>query len=542
MHSGAEAMVRSLELEGVRTVFGYPGAAVCPFLDALASSRINCILVRHEQNAGHAASGYARVSRSPGVCFATSGPGATNLITALATAYMDSIPLVAVTGQVRCDLIGRDVFQEADITGAAEPFCKYSYLVENVQDIPRVFKEAFYIASSGRPGPVLIDMPIDMQLAQLEFDYPTRVDIRGYKPSFKGHALQIKKVAKAVAAAKRPVICAGGGIFFSGAQRELLAFAEKCSIPVVTTMMGIGALPTDHPLNLGMLGTHGVYAANRAIREADLVIIVGARVGDRAMAAPDQIAARATVIHIDIDPAEIGKNLETEIPVVGDAGQILRELCEITPEPAEKSEWAEQCARDKEQNRLLPEPRPGFVEPRRFISELSSRLSDDAVFVSDVGQNQIWSANFYKAKNGRFLTTGGMGTMGYALPAAEGVAAANPSGTVVACCGDGGFQMSMMELATIVQQGFDVKIVVMRNDRLGMVRELQEKLYGGRCVATTLKDPDFIKLAGAYGIPGARIDSNAEAGDAIAAMLSTAGPYLLECAVSPDEESLVPAE
>ncbi len=322
-------MVKALEIEGVNTVFGYPGAAICPFVDALDSSSIKYILVRHEQSAGHAASGYARVTSKPGVCFATSGPGATNLITALATAYMDSVPLIAITGQVRTDLIGRDVFQEADITGAAEPFIKYSYLVEDAADIPRVFKEAFYIASSGRPGPVLIDMPMDIQTGELEFDYPTKVDIKGYKPSFKGHALQIKKVAGAVTLAQKPVICAGGGLFHSGAQTELRDFAEKCRLPVVTTMMGIGALPTAHPLNLGMLGTHGVFAANRAIHEADLLIIIGARVGDRAMATPNQIAARAKVIHIDIDPAEIGKNMEAEIPVVGDAKQILRELAEI---------------------------------------------------------------------------------------------------------------------------------------------------------------------------------------------------------------------
>ena len=537
MLTGAQAMIRALEAEGVKTVFGYPGAAICPFLDALDASPISYVLVRHEQSAGHAASGYARATGRPGVCFATSGPGATNLITALATAYMDSIPIVAITGQVRSDLIGRDVFQEADITGAAEPFCKYTYLVENAADIPRVFKEAFYIASSGRPGPVLIDMPIDLQLAEIDFIYPSKVDIRGYKPSFKGHALQIKKAAKALAGAKRPVVCAGGGIFFSGAGGALRAFAEKCGLPVVTTMMGIGALPTGHPLALGMLGTHGVYAANRAIHEADLLFVIGARVGDRAMAAPNQIASRATVIHIDIDPAEIGKNLEVEIPVVGDAKQILEELTLIA-EPCKTAEWLEECRSFKEKNRPIPAWRAGYIEPRGFIRTVSQKLRNDAIFVSDVGQNQIWSANYFSVRDGRFLTTGGLGTMGYAIPAAMGAAVARPGLQVIACCGDGAFQMSQMELATIMQYDLPVKIIVMRNDRLGMVRELQTSLYGGRYVATTLKDPDFIKLASAYDIPAARVCDNAQIGDAIDAMLASAGAYLLECAVSPDEDSL----
>lgn len=536
MLSGAQAMVKALEAEGVKTVFGYPGAAICPFLDALDASAVSYVLVRHEQSAGHSASGYARVSSKPGVCFATSGPGATNLITALATAYMDSVPLIAITGQVRTDLIGRDVFQEADITGAAEPFCKYSYLVENTADIPRVFKEAFYIASSGRPGPVLIDMPIDVQQGEIEFTYPTKVDIKGYKPSFKGHALQIKKVAQAVSQAKKPVICAGGGLFFSEAQNELREFSEKCNIPVVTTMMGIGALPSKHPLNLGMLGTHGVRSANRAIHEADLLLIVGARVGDRAMAAPDQIAARATVIHIDIDPAEIGKNLEAEIPVVGDAKQILSELTEIVT-PGDSAEWAAYCKDLKSKNAAPGNSADGFIEPRAFISALSKKMRDDAVFVSDVGQNQIWSANYCDIREGRFLTTGGMGTMGYAIPAAQGVAAARPDLQVVACCGDGAFQMSFMELATIVQYHLPVKIIVMRNSSLGMVRELQKHLYGGRYVATTLKDPDFIALAAAFGIPGRRVVPGEEE-QAIDEMLRHSGAYLLECAVSPDESSL----
>jgi acetolactate synthase-1/2/3 large subunit len=538
MLSGAQAIVRSLEAEGVTTVFGYPGAAICPFLDELEGSTVGYILVRHEQSAGHAANGYARMTGRPGVCFATSGPGATNLITSLATAYMDSIPLIAITGQVSSDLIGRDVFQEADITGAAEPFCKHSYLVKDASSLPRIFKEAFYIASSGRPGPVLIDIPVDIQQAKLEFTYPETVDIRGYKPSFKGHALQIKRVVQSIAKAKNPVICAGGGIFAAGASVQLAALVEKCNIPVVTTMMGIGALPTAHHLNLGMLGTHGVTSANRAIHEADLLIIVGGRVGDRAMAAPGQIAARTKVVHIDIDPAEIGKNMETELPIVGDAKQILGELAEQAI-PGETGEWVEYLTQLRDAVRPKPLVRPGFLEPRAFIRALSDKMQDDAVLVTDVGQNQIWAANHYEVRRGRFLTSGGMGTMGYSIPAALGAACAQRGRQIVVVCGDGAFQMSMMELATIMQYGLDVKIVIMRNDRLGMVYELQTKLYKCRYVATTLVgSPDFIALGHAYGIAGAHLNDNSLAEETIEKMLSHKGPYLLECSVSPDEGSM----
>jgi acetolactate synthase-1/2/3 large subunit len=536
--TGAQAMVKALEAEGVRIIYGYPGAAICPFIDAIEDSSITYMLVRHEQSAGHAANGCARITGRPGVCFATSGPGATNLITALATAYMDSIPVIAITGQVRSDLIGRDVFQEADITGATEPFTKHSFLLKNAKDLPRVLKEAFFIASSGRPGPVLIDVPVDVQQSMIEFEYPKSVDIRGYKPNFKGHALQINRVAESVSKAKKPVICAGGGIFAAGACKELTAFAKKCFIPVVTTMMGIGALPTDHPLNFGMLGSFGVAAANRAIHEADLLIIVGGRVGDRAVAAPGQIAARTKVVHIDIDPAEIGKNMEAEIPIVGDAKQILHELAEIST-PCDSSEWVDYLKNIKSSYHKPVELRPGFIEPRAFIDDLSARMKDNAVLVSDVGQSQIWCANHYKVCSGRFLTSGGMGTMGYSIPAAVGVATANPTLEVVAVCGDGAFQMSMMELATIMHYGVKLKIIIMRNDSLGMVREIQKSMYHCRYVATTLKgSPDFIALAAAYGIAGAKINDNSQALEAIDKMLSHDGPYLLECAISPDEASM----
>jgi acetolactate synthase-1/2/3 large subunit len=336
--TGAQAMVKILEIEKVSHMFGYPGAAICPFYDALVDSEIKHILTRHEQGAVHAASGYARATGKTGVCVATSGPGATNLITGIATAYMDSIPIVTITGQVPTSQIGKDVFQEADITGATAPFCKHNYLVKDVEELPKIMKEAFYIASTGRPGPVLIDVPVDVQNTRFDFEYPQNVDIKGYKPTYKGHPLQIRKIADAVRESKSPVICAGGGVINSGASNELLELVDKCRIPVVTTLMGIGSIPAKHELNLGMLGSHGNYVANYAIHNSDLVIIMGARVGDRAMAAASKIAKKAKIIHIDIDPAEIGKNIDVVIPVVGDVKTILQDLLQII-EKGNVEEW-----------------------------------------------------------------------------------------------------------------------------------------------------------------------------------------------------------
>lgn len=537
--NGAEAMVECLNKEGVSVVFGYPGAAICPFYDALSVSPIRHILVRQEQNAGHAASGYARISGKPGVCVVTSGPGATNVITAVASAYMDSIPIVIITGQVSSELLGRDVFQEADITGATEPFTKHSYLVKNVEDIPRVFREAFHIASTGRPGPVLIDMPVDIQQKQISrFEYPDSVDIVGYKPSTRGHAVQVKRALTAVGKSKRPVICAGGGVFPSRSQKILRRFAEKTQIPVVTTMMGIGALPSDSPLNLGMLGSHGTKAANAIVREADLLILCGARVGDRAMSKPGQIAEHATIIHIDIDPAEIGKNMPAHIPIVGDLKNILTRFEEETDYTADP-EWTKRARELKSLPVAEASPAPGCIDPKRFMERLSAAAPDDTVLVADVGQNQIWSANHFAIRSGRFLTSGGMGTMGYSVSAAYGAKLANPSKTVVAVCGDGSFQMQLMELATICQHQVDVKIIVMSNNRLGMVRELQKNLYDNNLFGVNLDgSPDFIKLAEAYGIPAERISRMEEADEAIHRLLSSKGVFLLECAVSPEESSL----
>ncbi len=536
----AQAMIKCLELEGVKDLFGYPGAAICPFYDALARSNIRHILVRQEQNAAHAASGYARATGKPAVCVATSGPGATNLITGIATAYADSIPMVAITGQVVSDLLGRDVFQEADITGAVEPFIKHSYLIKNASDIPRVFKEAFYIAGTGRPGPVLIDVPMDIQNEEIEFSYPETVSIRGYKPSVKGHPLQIKRVVSAVKEAKKPVICAGGGLFATDAREELARLAERCHIPVITTMMGIGAIPSAHPLHYGMLGTHGRRVANTAVNESDLLILIGARVGDRAVTTPGVLQKRTKIIHIDIDPAEIGKNMDAQIPLVGDAKIILRQILDAVGEDCDPhSEWlaALDALRDKEP--VQSEREDGGINPKLFLKKLSAAADEDCIVVADVGQNQIWTANYFQVKKGRLLTTGGMGTMGYSVGAAEGVKTAKPDTQVIAVCGDGSFQMQMMELGTICQNRIPVKIIVMKNNRLGMVRELQKNLYKGNYSGVDLDgSPDFVKLAEAYGIASKRISRAQEEPDAIQELLACEGPFLLECVVSPEETTL----
>ena len=540
MMTGAIAMVKCLEMEGTEVAFGYPGAAICPFYDALASSPIHHVLVRTEQNAAHAASGYARIAGRPGVCIATSGPGATNLLTGIASAYMDSIPLVIITGQVRSDLLGRDVFQEADITGAAEPFTKHSYIIKKAADIPRIFKEAFHIASTGRPGPVLIDVPIDMQQHNLpDFSYDEPADIIGYKPRVQGNGLQIKKAGEALAACKRPVLCAGGGVFSARAQEELRRFIEKYRMPTITTMMGIGALPSAHPLYLGMLGSHGCAPANKAIRDADLVIMAGARVGDRAVAAPGQVATRAKIIHIDIDPAEIGKNMPAHIPIVGDLQHVLAELADRVDSVA-PAEWVQTVTERKQRYAAKPiPPVEGYVEPKTFMRALSRRMADDAVLCADVGQNQIWSANNYEIREGRFLTSGGMGTMGYSIPCAVGAKAAAPERQVCAVCGDGSFQMSMMELGTICQEGLGVKIVIMRNTRLGMVRELQDNHYKGIHSAVYLDgSPDFAGIASAYGISARHVSSNEEAEAALDELLADDRPYLLVCEIKPDYPSL----
>lgn len=531
---GADAVVKCLELEGVDTLFGYPGVAICPFFNSILSTNIQSILVRSEQNAAHAASGYARVTGKVGVCVATSGPGATNLITGIATAYADSIPLVCFTGQVNSALIGSDVFQEADITGAAESFVKYSYLVKDVKDIPRIIKEAFHIASTGRKGPVLIDLPIDIQNSSLSgFAYPEEVNLRTYKPTVKGHAVQIKRVITELSKSKKPIICAGGGVLLSDARHLLSDFSHKHGIPVVSTLMGISVMPTDDPLYYGMVGSNGKSYANKAMNESDLLIMIGARVADRAVSQPDLITENKVLIHIDIDPAEIGKNVGPTIPLVGDIGNILTDLLneDLT---VDFSKWTNELNEYKNNAPLRNAPREGYVDPAKFIIELSKQMDDDGIYVADVGQNQMWSCNYHIVKHGRFLTSGGMGTMGYSIPAAMGAKKAFPNRQVVAVCGDGSFQMSMCELATMQQHKIPFKIVVFHNGYLGLVREYQHNTYNDNYSVVDLSgSPDLSKIAAAYDIPFMRLANNDNMKDIITSFLKAEGPVLMEIMLDP---------
>lgn len=531
---GADAMVKCLEEEGVKYVFGYPGVAICPFYNSILDSDIDTILIRTEQNAAHAASGLARVTGHVGVCAVTSGPGATNVITGIATAFADSIPLVCITGQVNSALLGSDVFQEADITGAVESFVKYSYLVKDAEEIPRIFKEAFYIANSGRKGPVLIDVPIDIQNAVIaKFKYPSEVNMRTYKPTVKGHAVQIKKVVKELSKAKRPIICAGGGVLLSDAEKELRAFAEKHRVPVVSTMMGIGVMPTKHPMYYGMVGNNGNPYANRAMNESDLLIMVGARVADRAVNQPDLITENKVLVHIDVDPAEIGKNVGPTIPLVGDAKHIISDFME-EEFTCEHEEWINTLNEYRDTLGRIRKPNPDYVDPAEFIRMLSEAMEDDAVYVADVGQNQIWSCNYHIVKNGRFLTTGGMGTMGYSIPAAMGVKLADRDRQVVAVCGDGSFQMSMMELATMRQFDVPVKIIVLKNNYLGMVREYQHYTYKDNYSVVDLSgSPDLEKLAAAYEMKFMRLYTMEKAQETIDEFLEKDESVLLECIIDP---------
>ncbi|HHW22337.1 MAG TPA: biosynthetic-type acetolactate synthase large subunit [Clostridiaceae bacterium] len=533
----SDAIVKCLLNEGVDIVFGYPGAAVIDLYESLRKSKIRHVLVRQEQAAAHSASGYARVSGKAGVCIATSGPGATNLITGIATAYMDSIPLVVITGQVKSAMIGRDVFQEADITGATESFTKHSYLVKDADDLPRIIKEAFYIATTGRPGPVLIDIPSDIQAEKLEkFIYPDTVDIRGYKPTLKGHPGQIKRAVKAISESKRPLIVAGGGVLLSDAQSELTGFINKSRIPVVHTLMGKGAVPTQNPYYVGMIGTHGFAQANIAMLKSDLLIFIGARIADRAWGGiGDKMKKDAQIIHIDIDPAEIGKNLGPNIPLVGDVKHILTEMTSKT-EPLDTDDWLEEL---RSHRKTAQHAESDFVNPKYAVELLSKKLDDDAILVADVGQNQMWAARHFEDKEGRrFLTSGGLGTMGYSLPAAVGAKFAAPGRQVAAVVGDGGFQMSQFELGTISANNLKLVILLFNNSRLGMVRELQDRKFGRITAVELDKNPDFIKLCDAYGIKGVRVTADSELEAAFDKALKSKGPFLVECVVDCNECTL----
>ena len=545
----ADAIVKCLEKEGVEYVFGYPGVAICPFFDSILNTNIKTILVRQEQNAAHEASGYARITGKVGVAVVTSGPGATNLITGIATAFADSIPLVCITGQVDSSLMGSDVFQEVDVSGACESFVKFSYIIRKAADIPRVIKEAFHIANTGRKGPVLIDIPIDVQKAEIrKFEYPETVNIRTYKPTVTGHAVQIKKVIKELQRAKRPIICAGGGVHLSGAKEELRTFVENNDIPVVCTMMGLGTLPTNHFLFYGMVGNNGQAYGNRAMNDADMIIMVGARVADRSVSQPDLITENKVLVHIDVDPAEIGKNAGPTIPLVGDIKHVFEEFNKATI-TADYSLWIDKLDgyKDDTQNAsrrkrhmfsstLTEEEINALtVNPEIFIKHLSRAMKKDAVYVADVGQNQLWSCANCEIREGRFLTSGGMGTMGYSVPAALGAKLGAPDRQVVAVCGDGGFQMTMMELATMKQYKVPVKIVVLRNNVLGLVRQYQHFTYQDRFSVIDLGDsiPDFRKLADAYGIRYLQIAAVEDMDSGIAEFLANDEATLLEVIIDP---------
>lgn len=532
--NGADAIIKCLEAEGVTTVFGYPGVAICPFYNSILDSDIRTILIRTEQNAAHAASGMARITGKPGVCAVTSGPGATNVITGIATAFADSIPLVCITGQVNSELLGSDVFQEADITGAVESFVKYSYLVRDAKDIPKIFKEAFHIANTGRKGPVLIDVPIDIQNAPIDkFSYPSEINMRTYKPTVKGNMVQIKKVVKELEKAKKPLLCVGGGVLLSQAEGEIREFSKRYGVPVVSTMMGIGVMPTKDPLYFGMVGNNGKPYANKAIQDCDLLIMVGARVADRAVNQPEIITRNKVLVHIDVDPAEIGKNAGPTIPLVGDAKHIFADLMEqgIT---CECKAWLKELSENRISMAPKRNPNPDYVDPAAFITKLSEKMQDNAIYVADVGQNQIWSCAYHIVKSGRFMTSGGMGTMGYSIPAAMGAKLAAPDRQVIAVCGDGSFQMSMMELATMRQHNVPVKIIVIANKYLGMVRQYQHFTYKDHYSVVDLDgSPDLEKLVSAYDMKYLRLENMKKADAVIKEFLKDDASVLLEVIVDP---------
>ncbi len=550
--TGAQIFVESLKHENVDTLFCYPGGATLNITDALGFSDIKQIVVRHEQGGVHAADGYARASGKVGVCLVTSGPGATNTVTGIATACMDSIPLIIITCQVSTMLIGNDAFQEADIVGITRPCTKHSYLVKDVRDLARTIKEAFYIARSGRPGPVLIDIPKDVTQATGDFKYPDKVSIRSYKPTYIGHTGQIKKAVKLIAASKKPVLYTGGGIISSGASKELLKLAETLSVPVVNTLMGLGGFPGNHRLFLGMLGMHGTYAANMAISHADLIVTIGARFDDRATGNTDEFAPHAKIIHVDIDPTSISKNIRVDIPIVGDSKIVLQKMVEIAIEEKESVSaylhtipvWLKDVDKWKAEYPLTY-TRDGSLKPQYVIERVYELTKGKAIISTEVGQNQMWTAQFYKFLNPRtILTSGGLGTMGYGFPAAIGAQVAFPDATVIDIAGDGSIQMNIQELATAVQYKLPVKVLILNNRHLGMVRQWQELFYDKRYTWTRMECcPDFVKLAEAYGAAGYRIEKEEEVDSTLKKALANKMPTLIDVLVNPEESvyPMVPA-
>ncbi len=542
--SGSEILLECLRQEGVDTVFGFPGGAVLHIYDTLMNyaEEIRHILVRHEQGAIHAADGYARATGKVGVCLVTSGPGATNTVTGIATAYMDSVPVVIFTGQVPTMLIGNDAFQEADIVGITRPCTKHNYLVKDVKDLAAIIKQAFYLARTGRPGPVLVDLPKDVIVGAAEFSYPAKIKMRSYNPTYHGHAGQIKRAVQLMHKAQKPLIYAGGGVIISNASKELLALAQRLTIPVTTTLMGLGCFPGTNPLFLGMLGMHGTFQANMAVSHCDLLIAVGARFDDRVTGKIEAFSPNSKKIHIDIDPTSISKNVRVDIPIVGDAKNVLRSLFKfLDEEPPQdwaklRAEWLRQIL---EWSKTVPSMnrQEACIKPQDVIQKLYELTGGEAIITTEVGQNQMWTAQFYTFNKPRTLiTSGGLGTMGFGLPAAIGAQVAFPDKTVIDIAGDGSIQMNIQELATAVQYNLPVKVAILNNRCLGMVRQWQQ-LFCGRRYSQTLLDvsPDFVKLAEAYGALGLRASKPEEIESVIRQALSTRRPVIMDFVIDPSE-------
>jgi len=549
--TGSQIIAEALKKEGVDTLFNYPGGAVLSLFDELQGTPIRQVLVRHEQAAVHAADGYARSTGKVGVALVTSGPGATNTVTGIATAFMDSIPVVILTGQVPTLLIGNDAFQEADIIGITRPCTKHNYLAKDVKDLARILKEAFYVARSGRPGPVLIDIPKDTLANSTEFKYPEKVFTRGYQPTYEGHLGQIQRAIKLILKSKRPVLYAGGGIISSNASKELALFAERLRIPVTMTLMGLGGFPGNHPLSLGMLGMHGTYCANMAVMESDLLIAIGARFDDRVTGKIEAFAPHSSIIHIDIDPTSISKNVRVDLPIVGDCKRVLSKILallekeEVDSFKAGLDKWHHQIEKSKSVHDMRYHQNE-IIKPQYVIEKICELTKGDAIITTEVGQNQMWTAQYYQFIRPRtLLTSGGLGTMGYGFPAAIGAQVAFPNHLVIDIAGDGSFQMNSQELATVVQYQLPIKVVILNNGYLGMIRQWQEFFYGKRYASSSLEgvSPDFIKLAEAYGAVGLRATKPEEVVPTLKRAFAIREPVIIDFTVDPEENvyPMVPA-